>query len=352
MKKSLLLASTAVLALAACSKDVTTAVNEGRSIDFRASLATRATVEATTANLNTFYVTALDHNGDNFFDNAEFTLSNGFFTSNPKYYWPGDGSSLTFIAYAPSQLNASTTINVNKDNKIVDYYPSTNISEQVDFITANATGSSVNEATGVALSFRHRLCQIVIKGKNTDEGYIYKVKGIRIGSVKSGAKFDFSTTTWAWDNGKFDNYASEYDTPITLGANAASLMKVEDGNAMILPLSNVAWTPKTDATNTAHGSYLAVKVQITTKDGARVYPAVSCGDYDWAAVPVATDWAAGNKYIYTLDFSEGAGYVAPDKPTPDPDDPFDPGETILGKPIKFTATVQPWVDIDKPITVD
>lgn len=67
---------------------------------------------------------------------------------------------------------------------------------------------------------------------------------------------------------------------------------------------------------------------------------------DWAAVAVGTNWQAGKKYIYTLDFSEGAGKVDPEKEQPeDPTvDPFDPGEDILGSPIKFTVEVSEWED--------
>lgn len=104
--------------------------------------------------------------------------------------------------------------------------------------------------------------------------------------------------------------------------------------------------PGTDMPNANKGAYLAVKVNITTKDGARVYPAESVGEYDWAAVAVGTNWQAGKKYIYTLDFSEGAGKVDSEKEQPeDPTvDPFDPGEDILGSPIKFTVEVSEWED--------
>lgn len=56
--------SMAVLAIASCSKDQTISTNTGREIDFRTSLATRAT-ETTTANINEFYVTAIDKNNAN-----------------------------------------------------------------------------------------------------------------------------------------------------------------------------------------------------------------------------------------------------------------------------------------------
>ena len=60
---------------------------------------------------------------------------------------------------------------------------------------------------------------------------------------------------------------------------------------------------------------------------------------------INTNWEAGKKYVYTLDFSEGAGKVDPEKPDPaDPNDPFNPGEDILGSPIKFTVEVSEWED--------
>lgn len=147
---------------------------------------------------------------------------------------------------------------------------------------------------------------------------------------------------------KKTNYAVEYTTPPRiLGAEAATMMGTANNNAMLLPQQLVAWASATDKTNNANGAYIALKIQITTKDGARVYPAK--GDYDWAAVAIDTNWEAGKKYVYTLDFSNGAGKVDPEKPKPvDPTDPFNPGEDIFGKPIKFTVTVTSWTDAAQP----
>ena len=64
-----------------------------------------------------------------------------------------------------------------------------------------------------------------------------------------------------------------------------------------------------------------MKVNITTKDGGQIYPA-KVGEYDWTAVAIGTNWEAGKKYVYTLNFTDGAGKVDPEKP--DPTDPTDP----------------------------
>ena len=59
---------------------------------------------------------------------------------------------------------------INSTTKtLADFEPATTIADQKDFITATATGSKTDEAAGVALTFGHRLSQIEIKAKNTNE---------------------------------------------------------------------------------------------------------------------------------------------------------------------------------------
>lgn len=344
MKQKLFFIAVAAMGMASCSQDESTGINNGNAIDFRAALGTRA-VETTTANLDKIVVTAIDKNDANYFTDAEFTKNDAFFTSTPAYYWPGDGSDLSFYAYSPAASDLGATVTINSTTKtLADFSPASAIADQKDFVTANATGNKTNESTGVALLFKHQLSQVEIKAKNGNEGYVYKVTGVRIGQPVSKGTFDFGTSGWTLTQDK-TNYLAEYDQAITLGADAQGLMG-DGGNAMLLPQQLVAWTPDTDMPNANKGAYLAVKVNITTKDGTRVYPAESVGEYDWAAVAVGTNWQAGKKYIYTLDFSEGAGKVDPEKEQPeDPTvDPFDPGEDILGSPIKFTVEVSEWED--------
>lgn len=190
---------------------------------------------------------------------------------------------------------------------------------------------------------------IEIKAKNTNDGYVYKVQGVRIGQPVSKATFDFGTTSWQLGSVKTNYEATYAGSEKTLTGTAASIMAVEDDNAMLIPQQLIAWTPDTDKTNTNKGAYLAVKVNITTKDGARVYPSV--GEYDWVAVAVNTKWEPGQKYVYTLDFSNGAGKVDPEKPMPGPTDPFKPGEDVLGSAIKFTVTVTPWTPASEDVTM-
>ncbi len=62
---------------------------------------------------------------------------------------------------------------------------------------------------------------------------------------------------------------------------------------------------------------------------------VEIKEFGWAAVPVDANWSAGNRYIYTLNYSEGIGLH-------DPQDP-EPGTPIQGQPtISWGVSVDTW----------
>ncbi len=352
MKKQFMFMAMAAMLIASCSSDDVVSTNTGRAIDFRTSVGTRG-AETTTENITEFWVTAIDGNNANYFSKQKFTKEGSFFTSSPLYYWPA--GKLDFVAYSPSETDLGATVTLNSSTKtLADFSPAEQIANQKDFVTATASGTrAANETNGVELTFAHQLSQIEIKAKNSNTGYVYKVVGVRIGKPVSKGTFTFGANTWALTTTEKSNYAVEYATDEkTLTADAATMMG-DGGNAMLLPQQLTAWASETDKTNTNNGAYIALKIQITTKDGARVYPAK--GDYDWAAVAIGTKWKAGKKYVYTLDFSNGAGKVDPEKPTPTPDpdkpDPFNPGDDILGKPIKFTVEVTEWTPADQSVTM-
>lgn len=332
----------AAAAMTACSQDETTdVVGNGHPIDFRTAMGTRAT-ETTTSTLQKITVTAIDAENENYFTDVEFSKKGSYFTSETPYYWPVDGSTLNFYAYSPAAADLGATVTItNASKKLTNYVPATDVSEQQDFITATATGSKTDEATGVALTFKHRLSQIEIKAKNTEDTYVYKVQGVRIAQPVSKATFDFGTGAWELGSDKATYEVTYKGSEKTLGSSAVSIMKTDGDNAMLIPQQLVAWDSGTDKSNAKKGAYLSVLINITKADGEDpVYPA-EAGQYGWAAVAIDTNWEAGKKYVYTLDFSNGAGKV-------DPEDPDHPGEDILGSPIKFSVEVDTWKPADDP----
>ena len=104
-------------------------------------------------------------------------------------------------------------------------------------------------------------------------------------------------------------------------------------------------------TNASHGTYLALKVKITTAGGSAVYP-YSGSESAWMAVPVPSqlEFVQGKKYNVTVDFfsstGNGAGYVDPEKPgeLDGNTGTDDSGKKIIGGAIKFDATVSGWGD--------
>ncbi|MDE5773786.1 MAG: fimbrillin family protein, partial [Muribaculaceae bacterium] len=363
MKSNLFILSIAALAaagLTSCADDEpldarTSADNE--TIAFRPAMGgiTRAT-ETTNDNISSIYVTAL-MGGKKYFSDVEFSKgAEGFFTAadGGKYVWPGDTTRLSFYSYSPSQdaLGADIVLNENNVPELQDYVTPENIADQVDFITSNATGNRTdNEESGVELTFSHRFAQVEVRAKSNDTKYVYKVAGARIGRPRTTGSYNFGTDTWTmgiW------NESAVFDTsitPVTLSGTAASLMG-EAGNGMFIPQSLTPWDPISDPDNVARGNYLSVLVNITTADGTQLYPFPSDKQLDstgkkrqyaWASIPISGKWEAGKKYVYTLDFTNGAGNVDPDDPTP--------GNPVLGKDIKFTVNVLDWAEADSAIPV-
>lgn len=352
MKKTALFLSIATLALtmAACaedeplSHDSTIATTTG--ISFRPAMAgdTRA-VETTNANLNDFNVTAIW--GDKvYFDQLQFSRgSDNFFTSTPEYAWPGDNSEIDFYAYSPSTDELGADVTISTGGKTMDSFsPAEDIADQVDFITAYAKGNAKeNESTGVELDFKHQLSQIEVQAKSNNETYVFKVEGVRIGRPQTTASFDFSTMTWTLDDWHDTGVYTSSCDQVTLSGTPVSVMG-KSGNAMLLPQTLTPWSPTDDPDNVAREAYLSVLINITTKDGVQVYPfesetkytqAASAREYGWVSIPLSGTWEAGKKYVYTLDFSKGGGYI-------DPDDP-NPGTPVLDGPIKFTINVENWI---------
>lgn len=327
MNKKYILMGLAVWAFVSCSHDEIKDVYRENTIDFRVAIDTRAE-ETTNENIESFSVTALDEDGKSYFSNIEFSddaeTVERIFTSEESYYWPISGN-LYFYAYSPSDLSGSLVID-GTAKTLTGFTPSAAIGDQVDFITAKAVGNKAQNAEGVALEFNHQLSQIAIVAKNGNQGYVYNVKGVRIGQVASSGTFDFDGESWS-DLGAKTDYETTYDTPILLDSDAEDIMGPE-GNAMLIPHEFTGWDVENDKPNTGAGTYIAVYVNIETSQGVPVFPDTD-GEYAWVAVSIENTWDPGYKYTYILDFTTGAGFI-------DPEDPDNPGEIVLGEPIKFS----------------
>lgn len=352
----LIAAMATAAAASSCASHEDIDLNPGNEISFRAAVdnASRAS-ETTQANFNRFEITAVcpTNTGEGFTDH--FSLSNNTWLPITQHYWPKGNEEMKFYCWSPQSVNSGVSIDAGNQS-IADFQPADKIDEQVDLITAFQSGTKSGAGSkSLQLTFRHALTQIEIQAKNTKTVYKYLVKGFRIGCVTSKGTFTFPQSKDEWgswilsaDDADKGDYAAEFDTPIELVTDPASITTQAIGTAMILPQSFNAWSVidpaiegqafTMDRTNTGKGAFLAVLINITaTVDNNQLYPDrdTNLGGYAWACIPVSGKWEHGKKYIYILDFSDGAGKFPPE-------DPVRGGDDILTDPIRFSVLVEPW----------
>lgn len=362
------MAAATAIALSSCSSEETKDVAKNSNITFRSTvgLNSRGT-EATTDNLKNIWVSAWADN-DVVFANEQFTKKDAtteFHSVNGPWFWEKD-KTYTFMAFATGKENkGGLTPAINKDNiTLTDYMPDGNPANQLDLLVAQGTGTKVdNQTTGAKLDFDHILSQIQIKVKNTNENRKYIIKGVRISNVKGTATYAFTPGNaagqHAWTDIKTPSqYVLNQDAAITLddqNQNVTDLL-VGANSAMLIPQGITAWDGTVPAGpnptfKDVTGSYISLLINVQKKNNGQweqVYPdkAGQADDtkFAWAAVAIpAVTWANGNKYIYTLDLSRGAGKVDPVDPGKDKTDKDPkPGEDILGGEIFFKVEVKAW----------
>lgn len=382
MKKAFYMMAAAAIALSSCSSEETTDVAKSSNITFRSAVGfnTRG-IEMTNADgykMTKMTVSAFDESGADFFKNYVFTESNGEFISSEHPSWPNHGS-LNFVAYSHSGGDWTGAAPVLKKDgaTIAAFSPKTEIGEQLDVVFAQGKGDKAShEANGLLLNFDHILSQIKIKAKHSSDTYTYQVKGIRIAYVGGSADYTFNPAktdatkhTWTAPAAKNVVYEKVFDQAVSLTKDAT--VDLTDkcnadgkvGGAMLIPQTLTVWNG-TDVTTSETDDFSGkayISLLINVKRGATsIYPS---GDTDgskfgWAAVAIPVDadkttasWVAGNKYIYTLNLTNGCGQVDPVDPGTDvnpggkdPNKPKDPnkGDKIFGKEIKFTVKVVEW----------
>lgn len=364
------MAAATAIALSSCSSEETKDVAKSSNITFRSTvgLNSRGT-EATTDNLKNIWVSAWAGDDDVFAD-QQFTKKDGgqtFESVNGPWFWQKD-KTYTFMAFATGKDNkANLTPTVTKTNiTLTDYAPNATLADQLDLLTAQGTGNKAkNETTGASLAFDHILSQIQIKVKNTNENVKYTIKGVRISNVSGKGNYTFTPADnqnkHAWNNlGAPSQYVLGQGVDITLDENNKNVtdLLTATNSAMLIPQGITAWdgqAPNQVGATFANvnGSYISLLINVQKKNAAgaweQVYPKADVPNDKsaWTAVAIpAVTWANGNKYIYTLDLSAGAGKVDPVEPGDNWVDGKDPGkgEDILGKQIFFTVTVTPWAD--------
>lgn len=382
MKKELLFAAVAAVALASCSGDDTLDANKSvYPISFRASVdkQTRAS-EVNVGNMQSFNVTAVGNNKTYFSSlTATSTDSGNTWTTDKIYYWPS--YQLTFYAWSHAADGATVSVD-HKGQKVTGFSPNQTVGSQKDFVVSVNTGTKKdNNGGGVTMNFKHALSQIAVQAKCSNDNMKIEVLGVKLVNMATTADFTFPTAVTSresalaqslWDNlsGKDDHskaYMVKGTSPVTLTSTAQSIM-FSEGSFMLIPQQLTKWdaTATTGTTGTkSTGAYLAVLCRVSSMNGEEatlLYPQPTSSDaktgkYAFTAVGIDTNWEPGKKYIYTLDFCNGVdggcGQIAPDLTDPTntsatdidtaPVDGKSAGYTILGA-IELSASVDSWTD--------
>ena len=367
MRKTLIGMATVLVAMSSCMEDEVLERNQGNALAFRASI-DKALSRSGDGNvtdlgkLQEFKVTATIDGQSNYFTDMMVNKSSGdAWTTAATYYWPS--YNLGFYAYAPTNIGGVSINDAGK--KITDFVPNKDVNQQIDLLVAYNTGNrSNNEASGVELNFKHALSQIDVQAKCSNPNIEIVVKSIRFVNVKTKGSFTYPTQTttagnldgcWApgGDLSSGADYKASFEQTVTL-TNSPKSINPSKNNFMLIPQQLTKW----DKTSAANGAYIAVLCRISSKDGEQktiLYP--ESGDnatkFGSIIVPIDTNWEAGKKYTYTLNFcgeGGGAGQVDPNPDTtdsnvdPKPKPGSEGGDPVLGNPIKFTVTVENWTD--------
>lgn len=366
MKKLMILLPFAALAMASCtnSEDAvqTSPVAENQEVKIFPQVGgtTRGTVE-TTASLSSFQViasgkfaTTATETNPNVTTTGIKTVnksgSNWAFADNYKLYWGDATTTAKFTAYANSSVDAA-------DGKLAGVTVPATLADQKDVLVAYNEGTKTDFTTGVPLHFRHAMSQIVVKASYTFDasitGYddkVIKVNGIKFFNLKNSGTLTLPTAStaagedyepaWSGHAGA-EGFEVTLTSPVTLGSPATSIDLSEAANPLLLlPQTTAATTDLTAAAVT--GAYLAVSVDINNTNGTDYYP-TTADTYAWVAVPVSIEWKGGSKYIYTLNFTNGAmGRIAPGTTSGIPDGKV-VGDALpdeLLTPVSFLITVE------------
>ena len=281
------------------------------------------------------------------------------------HLWPP--YELDFIGY--NDLGDYGTLSTDATDKSIKLSTPETVAKQVDIVVARTKGRTAEHAiNGVPLYFKHLLSQLSVQAKNSNKTYKVEVAGVKIARIQSQATLTFPDEIKQGE--ELTGYRDLAD-PKSFGAATANVLTLDDtpreigistaGNFMLIPQELTAWNREEQIGGAVDnkGTYLGVLLRITTPSGAQCYP-LEEGKYAYATIPfsIPGGMKAGVHYQVTLDFSKGAGYQEPvlgdgvSAKLPDgvavSDQPWGgeekPGKAILGGPIKFAVSVEPWVE--------
>lgn len=191
---------------------------ESDGIDLSPSVSTRGSSIGDVSALTSFGCFAYtEQSGYKFYiNNEEYSKgSDGKFTSENIYYWPGvqQNLSLDFYCYAPYNCNGLTVPSIASESgtRFLEYAVPTDVSKQQDLMLAEGVnGTELKACPGdcnqvLNLSFKHLLSAVrIVTGSNMQAG---TVKSVSFKNLYGSANIDMDNPT-AWQD--YSLYESSY----------------------------------------------------------------------------------------------------------------------------------------------
>ena len=335
--KRFFLAALAIAAIASCAKNEVTP-SDSQEITYQAVVgkATKALVEDTTYPVGeTFGTVAYKVKGGNSelyipiseVSNSTSATNGTAWTTVTPYYWPKDGSTLTFYSYSPYGVsNVSST----KDGLTISNY-SVADKQLVDLMVADPVTEQTNNGTnagftGVPTIFEHKLAQVVAINFQTVAGSPATVKDYANGhDGTAGNEYEAGDKVYTVTDVTFLTIPEEgtYTNATTEGwettGSPTSTIEWIKGNA-------VPFTSGSYETSRTTNGYLLVIPQTFTADSQQLKINYKVETYTgvtgslWATETIEetvdlkdlhTSWDMNKKYTYTISIGLNQIYWAP-----------------------------------------
>lgn len=359
--KRFFVVAVSILLLAACSRNAISPVDKSL-IRFCVDKISTKGETVTLANLNAFEVTGVTAS-DTYFSRMRVTSPDGGKTwvSEDKYFWPLE--TLHFFAWAGVN---GTVIVSHTDHYVKDFSVPADIDAQKDFVVASASRNGVEEGQDeIALQFEHATASVSLMAASWSDIYNVKVYGVKFGNLRDKDTFTFPSDGEEVISGNWNSWSETahtsstetdfkyiYTDPVILGNEPRSV--TSNKSFFFIPQQLDAWKSAYEepAGQEMEGAYISLLVEITTKEGAPVYPKNE--DYikegvhaAWDAVGTNLHLEAGIANTFCINFFKdgGAGQQDPENPEEDGEG----GAPILGGPLSLTISVDPWTEGDTHI---
>lgn len=336
MKKTLVFAALASVALVGCTKNVEVANNDLNEITFETPVLAPATkadefkgttfpetadfavfawynaseLTGTNVDAGSLYMKDVTVNYDSTKDDT--TTGKGAWKPASVYFWPKNGF-LAFDAYSPSSVSA--TCDATTGIAFSDFVASTSYDDQIDLLYSNRVinkQSSVehnnNTYDGVNIPFNHALSvvRVFVKASTATDANLIKVKSVKVKNIMN--KGDFASAAWTPKGAAVDVVLGEATTA-TASTPITTAEAQYGNNRIVLPQDFYGSTAEIEIKYYILGqngeealeqvAHFALSGQTAVKPGS---DPVDSHDHEWKM---------GKRYNYHITFGLNEIYFAP-----------------------------------------